>query len=652
MALAATLLLAAAAAAPPPLIPRELLFAPPEATAALLSPDGKQLGWLAADPAGVAQLWVRPLPGGTAVQVTQGSDRPVVEWDWTQTGAALLFTRDTGQGVHLFAVELAGRAPRDLTPWPGARAELLGTAARAPDHVLVLANARDPSLFDVHKVGWKTGSAELDTKNPGDLVGFAFDDALVVRAALARLPDGGFAVRVREGTRAPWRALLETTAHEKVALLGLALDGKGVYLATSVGADTTRVVEKNLKTGAERALAQAAGSDVREWLYTPWKATVQAAAFEKGGRLEWAPIEPSVAKDLELLAAFATPGTFRVVSRDRADLLWLVELDSGRAPKKTVLWDRAAKKAAPLFFAPRPLEDLPLAETRAVAVPARDGLVLPALLTLPTGAAPGPRPLVLAVRELPWAADGWGFEPRAQLFANRGYAVLQVNFRGSAGYGKRFSALGDREWGKRMQDDLTDAVGWAVREGVADPKRVAIFGQGWGGYAALAALARSPELYRCGVAGSAPVDLVALARSTPAQRPLRGEWARRVGDPTDRADKARLEQASVLPLEGRIAAPVLLAQGGLGPPAQREAVQALAARLEQTGRAVTLVQYPDEGQALLRPQNALDFFARTELFLAACLGGRAEPLPKGGRVAGSSAQVTARSARAGSVQQR
>jgi dipeptidyl aminopeptidase/acylaminoacyl peptidase len=608
-----------------PLLPRALFFSPPDVTTTRLSPDGKQVGWRAPDGKGVTQLWVQPLPVGQATQVTSGGDRPVLDFAWAEDGATLLVQQEVdGDGLtHLFAVELASKAVRDLTPWKGVRARLLGTSQKVADQMLVLVNQRDPKAFDVHRINLKTGSSELDTKNPGDVVAFAHDEALVVRAALARLPDAGSEVRVRDTVRLPWRSLVRASAQETLGLLGVALDGKGVYLTTSVATDTARVVEKNLKTGTERVLAASPSSDLREWIWNPWKFAVQAAAFEEKGRLVWSPIEFSVFRDVELLTAAAAPGVFRVLSRDRSDNLWLVEVDADRTGRKTMLWDRASKKGTVLFAEQPRLDGVRLAEQKAVTIPARDGTALPALLTTPAQAGGGKLPLVLLVRGAPQEVERWGYDARAQFLANRGYAALQVNFRGTAGFGKRLLNLGNREWGKRMQDDLTDAVAWAVKEANVDPRRVAIAGNGYGGYAALMGLVSTPEVYRCGAAGFGPVDLTAWAKAAaPAIKALEADWKRRVADPDLVPEQARLEVASPTSYVDRLQAPVLLAFDADDP--QLKSAQALVGRLDKSGGAYTLLQYSNAE----RTENTLDYYARLETFLAGCLGGRAEPMPK------------------------
>ena len=619
----ALLLAFPAFAQPVPIIPRAQLFAEADVADPKLSPDGKLVGWKGVDARGVLQLWVQPMPVGQSTQVTQGP-ASVDEWAWSEDSGTLLYLQEADRGSkHLFSIDLGSKEGRDLTPGESVIARLLGSSGKVPDQFLAAVNLRDQRAFDVHRFNLKTNSSELDTRNPGDVVAWAWDESLAVRAALARLPDGGAEVRVREGVKQPWRSLVKVSAHENLSLLGFSLDGKGVYLATSVASDTTRVVEKNLKTGSERILAAAPGSDLRAWLYNPWKMAVQAAAFERGGKLEWTPIETSVFRDLELLTATTAGSVFRVISRDRADALWLVEVQSDRAAPKTLLWDRGSKKGSAVFAAFPLLEGKKLAETKVVGLTARDGTPLSGLLTLPAGLAAAKLPLVLVVKERAADPAVWGFDPLTQFFSNRNYAVLQLNFRGSTGFGKKLQNLGNREWGRRMQDDLVDAVAWAVKEGVADPKKVAIVGAFYGGYAALMGVALTPDTFKCAASVFPAADLPAWVKSAvPLEKALEGDWERRMGDLSSAADKARLEQASPSALADRIQAPLLLVPLPL--PSQKKAAVALAARVEKRGVPVTTVNY----DGVARSEDWLDYTARLEAFLARCLGGRAEPMPK------------------------
>jgi len=632
-----TCLLALGAAAPPPpapLLPRALLVGTPARASPRLSPDGRRLAYLAPDGQGVPQAWVRTLGQQDDVSLTAEPRRGARGLAWAEDSASLLVSLDPagGEALHLLQVELAQGTVRDLTPWQGVTGRLLATSARLPDQLLVELNLRDRSLVDVARVSLRTGAVELDTVNPGDVERWVVDGALAVRGARATTAEGGTELRVRDGAQGPFRALVTAGLEETLELVDFTEDGRGAVLATSIDADAQRVVEKSLKTGAERPLGRSEGSDLLAVLGHPTRRQVRALGFEVQGRLRWTALDWRVKDDLEALAR-AVEGDFAVVSMDAADARWVVEARRDTAPPRYLLWDRKARKAEGLFDGPPPLEGL--VERRPAGFAARDGTPLSGWLTRPAGTS-GPGPLVLLVHGGPWSRDGWGFDGQAQLLANRGYAVLQLNFRGSTGAGKRFLGLGNRQWGLAMLDDLLDAVAWAVREGVADPARVAVMGAGLGGTAALQGLAFSPGTFACGVEVMGPTSAASWLASAPPW--LRPRLLRRVGDPGRPEDAELLARASPGLAAGQVAAPLLLAQGGADGRFPASDAEALVLALRQRGVPVTWVTYPEErGPDTLRPENRLDLAGRVETFLARCLGGRAEALPPEGRVSGASA---------------
>jgi dipeptidyl aminopeptidase/acylaminoacyl peptidase len=343
--------------------------------------------------------------------------------------------------------------------------------------------------------------------------------------------------------------------------------------------------------------------------------------------------------DLELLKS-SLPGDFFVSSMDAADAKWIVTETNDQSPQRFFLFDRKTKKVDLLFTAQPKLEGLPLAPMKPMTITARDGLALPAYLTLPPGKTPRGLPMVLLVHGGPWGRDTWGQNSTAQWLANRGYAVLQVNFRASTGYGKRFLNAGNRQWGLAMHDDLLDAVAWAVKEGVADPKKVAIMGGSYGGYATLAGVAFTPDTFACGVDIVGPSNIFTLLATVPPYwAAFRRQLISRIGDPENPQDKEMLTKASPLFSAEKIKVPLLIGQGANDPRVKPAESEQIVSAMEKNGLPVTYVLYPDEGHGFARPENRVDFFARAEGFLAKCLGGRAEPLPKEGKVAGSTGQV-------------
>lgn len=624
------------------LIPRDLLFGNPERTRPTLAPNGMSLAWLAPDEKNVLQVYVQTLGSkDAAAPVTADKKRGIRSYQWTEDSRSILYAQD-GDGdenFHVFQVELASKNVRDLTPWQGVRASVLGTSARQPNVVLVTMNVRDRKSMDVYRLSLDTGAAVLDTENPGDVNSWGFDAQLQVRAAMATTATGGTELRTRDTVKSAWKPLVTVGLEENLEFVDFTEDGKAVILESSINADTTRLIEKSLKSGAERVLGFSDKSDALGELGYPTRHGVRAVSFDVDGRIGWVATEPSMKNELEALKNAFT-GDFNIVSMDSADAKWLVSETRDLGPVRFFTWDRKMKKAELLFSAQPKLEGLPLAVMKPVSITARDGLVLPSYLTLPVGKAPKSLSMVLLVHGGPWGRDTWGQNSTAQWLANRGYAVLQVNFRASTGFGKRFLNAGNRQWGLAMHDDLIDAVSWAVKEGFADPKKVAIMGGSYGGYSTLAGLAFTPDTFACGVDIVGPSNLFTLLSTIPPYwAAFRKQMLQRMGDPENPADKELMTRASPLFSASKIKVPLMIGQGANDPRVKPAESEQIVSAMEKNGLPVTYVLYPDEGHGFARPENRIDFFARSEAFLSSCLGGRSEPLPKDGKIAGSTAQV-------------
>jgi dipeptidyl aminopeptidase/acylaminoacyl peptidase len=632
----------AALAGLPALIPREVLFGNPVHAQPSISPDGKKLAWIAPDSKNVMQVWVQTIGGNDARMVTADKSRGIRNHDWAWDSHTILYQQDSDgdENYHTYAVDLARANVRDLTPWQGVRAEFLASNPRFPEQLLIAMNLRDRKTMDVYRVNLSSGAVVLDTLNPGDVQGWLADDDLVIRGASVVTPEGGAEIRVRDSAQGKWRILVKTGAgdlkQDLVAMLDFSKDGRAIFLESTVGRDTAGIVRKDLSSGAETLIARRDDSDLDDAMIHPTRHVIEAAAFAPE-RKHWQVIDPAVAPDFDALAK-VEDGDLSIVSRDLADDAWLVEFNSDRRSSHYYRWDRATRKATLLFSAQPRLDAATLAPMKPITFRARDGMNIHGYLTLPVGVEPNNLPLVENVHGGPWWRYNWGMEPLAQWYANRGYAVLEVNFRGSTGYGKKYLHAGDRQWGLAMQDDLTDSVKWAVAQGIADPKRVAIDGVSYGGYAALAGAAFTPEVYKCAVDICGPADLFLLIKTFPAYYAIRGLWLSRVGDPDRPADKELLTKASPLYSAEQIRIPLLIGQGANDPRVVRSQSDAVVAAIAKNKGQVTYVVYSDEGHGFGRPPNRLDFEAREEKFLASQLGGRYQPMTSA-RMPGSTAIV-------------
>jgi len=622
----------------PPLIPREVLFGNPVKATPHISPDGTRLAYLAPSDKGVLNVWVRTIGKDDDTQLTNDTHRGIRFHMWAEDGKHLLYLQDVAgeENFHVYSADLDTKVVRDMTPFAGIRAEGLVLDRKNPDEMLVGLNLRDRGVFDMYRVDLGTGAVVPDTTNPGDVIAWATDPDFQIRAAVGKNPkDGSQTLRVRDAKDKPWRDLITWPFGENGGIDDFAADGKAAYLESSLGSETTRLIKVNVADGKELAtLASNPKSDVGIVMIQPDAHVVEAVSFNVF-KPAWEVLDKGVAEDFKALEQLHA-GTFNVISRDRADRNWIVSYQVDNGPVAWYAYHRDTRKGELLFVNQPALEKATLASMQPVTIKARDGMELIGYLTLPVGVEGTKLPLVLDVHGGPWARDNFGYRPDAQWFANRGYACLQVNFRGSTGLGKKYLNSGNGGWGVgAMQHDLSDAVRWAIEKGIADPKRVAIYGGSYGGYATLAGLVFTPELYACGVDIVGPSNIRTLFASIPPYwAPLKSEFVLRVGDVEK--DEALNERISPLYHVDAIHAPLLIGQGANDPRVNiRESSQIVEA-MRAKKLPVDYVVYTDEGHGFARPENRLDFYGRTEDFLAKYLGGRAEPWKQ---VSGSTADV-------------
>jgi dipeptidyl aminopeptidase/acylaminoacyl peptidase len=612
----------------PPLIPRKVLFGNPTRAAPQIAPDGKHLAFLAPDDKDVLQVWVQTVGKDDAKKVTADKKRGIRVYQWTYAPDTLLYLQDHegDENFHLYAVNVQDTSVRDLTPFEKVRADIVGLSSHFPEEILINLNKEDPRLHDVYRVNLASGDLKLDTKNPGDVVGWDVDPMFRVRAAQAATSDGGMEVRYRTDDKADWKTAVKWGPEDADGrVIGFTPDGKGLWLASSAGHDTLCLVKRDLESGKEEVIASNPGADASNFLFNQETHEVEAVAFNRE-RVEWKAIDPKVADDLEALKKGAA-GEATVVNRDRDLQTWVVQYVADVHPADFYLYDRKGKKLTHLFSARPELARYKVAPMKPVVIKSRDGLELVSYLTLPPGVEPKKLALVLDVHGGPWARDTWGFNNEAQWLANRGYAVLEVNYRGSTGFGKKFLHAGDREWAGKMHDDLIDAVDWAVKEGYADPKRVAIYGGSYGGYAALVGATFTPDVFACAVDIVGPSNLVTLLSSIPPYwEPMKKLFTVRVGDLEK--EKEFLESRSPLFKADRIKIPMLIAQGANDPRVKQKEAEQIVAAIRKADKDVEYLLFADEGHGFARPENRLKFYAKAEEFLAKHLGsGRVETAP-------------------------
>ncbi len=607
----------------PPLIPRDVLFGNPERASPQISPDGRRLAYLAPLD-GVLNVWVGPTGGDAYEPVTHDADRGVRVYFWAHDGRHLIYLQDKGgdENWRLHSVNLESGTEHDLTPFEKVQVNILAHRKQHPHEILFAMNKDDEQLHDVYHLDLRTNEIQQVEKNPGDVMGWIADVDLRVAACVAMTPDGGSTLRVRDG-EAEWRDAVTWTPEDALTSgpVGFSLDGATLYLDESRDANTSRLVALDVATGDTRVIAEDPRYDVGGLLMHPDTREIQMVAFVRA-RQEWTVLDATIAEDIERIRALH-PGDFDITDRTHDDRTWVVGFNAASQSVSFYLFDRATGEGTYLFHTRPSLAEYDLADMEPIAFDARDGLRIEGYLTLPPGAERTNLPTVLLVHGGPWHRDVWGYDPEAQWLANRGYACLQVNFRGSTGYGKDFVNAGDREWGAKMHDDLVDAVRWIVGQGIANADRIAIYGGSYGGYAALAGATFTPDLFCCAVDIVGPSNLITFIQTIPPYwTTFLGMLHRRVGNPE--TDEEFLTSRSPLTYVDRIQIPLLIAQGANDPRVKQSEAEQIVAAMEKKGIPHEYMLFEDEGHGFAKPESRLRFYTAAERFLAQHLGGRYE----------------------------
>jgi len=643
------------------LIPREVLFGNPQKASARISPNGKWLSYLA-PVEGILNVWVCPVDDLAAAKpVTHDKLRNIRGHRWAYTGKHILYTQDKegDENWHVYATDVETGETKDLTPLENVHATIQDISQRQPEEILVGLNDRVPQLHDIYRVNIETGERKLIQENEG-MVGYVTDEDFRVRFAIQFTPDANqIVLEAQPGTGQPnakgitdWKEFLRTGPEDAMTTSPIGFDKSGhtLYLLDSRNRDTTALFAVDLTLGDQalekaRLLAEDPRADVDEVLIHPTELTIQAVGVTYSRR-EWKILDEAIRGDLQYLET-VEDGELIVTSRTLDDTQWTVAYILDNGPLKFYRYDRTARKTHFLFSSRDDLEAYSLVKMHTPILPTRDGLKMVSYLTLPPGSDPDgdgrpkkPIPMVLDVHGGPWARDDWGYNPTAQWLANRGYAVLNVNYRGSTGFGKNFTNAADGQWAAKMHDDLIDAVDWAVREGIAQKDKVAIMGGSYGGYATLVGLTFTPDRFACGVDIVGPSSLVTLLENVPPYWiPLMPMMKKRIGDVATEEGKAELLNRSPLSRVDQIERPLLIGQGANDPRVTQLEADQIVESMRAKNIPVTYVLYPDEGHGFSGEENRMSFNAVTEAFLGAHLGGRVEPI--GNDFQGSSIQVPA-----------
>ena len=607
-----------------PLIPRKVLFGNPIKTSPRISPDGTRLAYLA-PVHNVLNVWVGSVGSDAYQPVTHDTDRGVRFYFWAADNQHILYMQDVGgnENWRLYATHVESGAARDLTPFEDVQVQILDRDKHFPNELLIGMNKENPQVHDVYRLDLASGELTLTAKNPGNIAGWVADTQFKVRGAVAARPDGGLDLLVRASEAGEWRRLLTWNSDDALTSrpVGFTRDGQSLYLQDARDVNASRLVQLNLASNALTVLAADAQYDVGSIIVHPDTYEIQAVSFVKD-RVEWCVLDASIKADFEKIKRIHR-GDFSLISRDDADQTWLIAFTVDNGPVPFYAYDRKSQHVTFLFDSQPYLNQDILSYTQPISFTSRDGLTIHGYLTLPAGEPPRNLPMVLDVHGGPWGRDHWGYNPEAQWFANRGYACLQVNFRGSTGYGKAFLNAGDKEWGRDMHHDLVDAVQWAIQAGIADPAKVAIYGGSYGGYAALVGATFTPDLFCCAVDIVGPSNLITLIQTIPPYwSTFRATFHKRVGNPD--TEEEFLQSRSPLFKADQIRIPVLIAQGASDPRVKQAESEQIVEAMQSKGITYEYMLFPDEGHGFAKPENRIKFYAAAEKFLATHLGGRYE----------------------------
>jgi dipeptidyl aminopeptidase/acylaminoacyl peptidase len=607
------------------LVPRRVLFGNPVKAGPTISPDGTKLAFLA-PLNGVLNVWIRDLKTNGEKAITSDTDRGIRSYFWAHDHEHLLYLQDKAgdENWRLFSIHLKNKTVRDLTPFSDVQTQIVDRDKHFPNELLIALNKDNPKCHDVYHLNLKNGELKKITDNPGDIADWVIDAQMKVRGAVRATPDAGYELLLRDNDSSPWKLFLKWELEDTLTShpLGFTLDGQSLYLMDSRKNNTGRLIQINLQTQASVVIAQDHDYDVSGALIHPDSLLIQAVCFMKA-RNEWTVLDPTIAEDFSRIKALHK-GDFTITSRNHADTLWTVAFTVDDGPVVYFLYDRKTRKGTFLFENQPELKEYTLSQMHPITLKSRDGLTLHGYLTYPASQERKNLPMVLNVHGGPNVRDTWGYDPEAQWLANRGYACLQLNYRGSTGYGKAFVNAADKEWGGKMHDDLVDAVQWAIQEGIADPKRVAIYGGSYGGYAALVGATFTPDLFCCAVDIVGPSNLITMIRSIPPY------WStylaiehKRVGNPD--TEEAFLKSRSPLFKVDQIKRPILIAHGKNDPRVKLAESEQIIAAMKKNHIPYEFMLFEDEGHGFAKPENRMKFYAAAEKFLAQHVGGLFEP---------------------------
>jgi dipeptidyl aminopeptidase/acylaminoacyl peptidase len=596
------------------MIPLEDFFRKPDKVMPRLSYSGRHLAYMEPYERRL-NVTVRDLATGETRQVTHATERDVGGYCWV-SDERLVYVQDTGgdENFRLYAVSRDGSNPLDLTPFEGVKCDLLDDLEDEEDEILFQMNKRVPEIFDAYRINVHTGEMRMVAENPGNIQQWITDHD--GRLRLAVTTDGvNTSILFRDREEDDWRQVATYDFKEAASPQLFTFDNRAVYVASNVGRDKSAIFTYDLATGKEQELLfEHAEVDVSDLLYSKKRKTVTGVAYETD-RLGYRFFDEERQRIQSFLDERLSGYDNRLVSHSKDETRYVVYSGSDRNLGTYYLFDSRSKELTKLFEISPWLDEGLMAKMSSIEYRTRDGLRVRGYLTIPRGVEPTELPLVVNPHGGPWARDSWGFNPEIQFLANRGYAVLQMNFRGSTGFGREFMEASFGQWGLTMQDDITDAVRWVVEQGIADPERVAIYGGSYGGFAALSGVTKTPELYTCGISYVGVSNLFTwIAAIPPYWKPYLEMVHEMVGHPE--RDEQRFRENSPLFNVDRIRVPMFVAQGANDPRVTKEESDQIVDALRGRGLDVEYMVKDNEGHGFSNEENRFDFYRALEGFLA------------------------------------
>lgn len=621
------------------IIPRKVLFGNPDRTSVSLSHDGKYISYLA-PLKGVLNVWIAPVQyPSKAVAISNETKRRVKSYLWTYDNQSILYSVDEkgDENYRIYKYNIETKETTLLTPKENVRAGI-SARSKVPNKIVISLNDRDKRYFDLYTLDLKTGEKKLLLQND-KFMDFVIDNDLQLRFASLSTEDGG--VEYYQFKDGKFETFIKISLEDVrgTDIIGFDKTNANIYLIDSRERNTAALKMINLSSGNEKLLAEDKLADVDVFLAHPTEHNIQAVSINYD-KETYKVLDNSIEKDIKYLTNLDR-GNLQINSRTLDDKLWLVAYESDNAPIKYYLYNKEIGKAEFLFTNSKELEKYSLVEMHPVIIKSRDGLNLVSYISFPPetkmdgmtiiGKKP---PLIVYVHGGPHVRDSWGYNPTHQWLANRGYAVLSINYRGSTGFGKNFVNAANKEWGGKMHDDLIDGVNWAINNKVAEPNQIAIMGGSYGGYATLVGLTMTPDIFACGVDIVGPSSLLTLIKSVPPYwEPYLNTLKKTIGPWDTEADIEFLKQRSPLTFVDNIKKPLFIAQGANDPRVKQAESDQIVAVMQAKKIPVVYALYEDEGHGFARPENRLSYYALVEYFLAKILGGKVEAI--GNDLAGS-----------------